>query len=525
MANTTPPAQTVQVASIKNRAAGILLHPTSLPSPHGIGDLGPGARHFVDWLHSAGMTRWQILPIVPAGPGFSPYATVSSLATNLLLIDLRTLAGWGLLDDRELGNPRFSADLVDVTAVEAFKWPFLDRAAERFARNPEHPALAALHANYRDFLARADWLDDVVTFLAIRNDRNGLPWWDWGEALKNRDPAAIAAEQARLASAIETLRIQHFFFEKQWSDLHAYANERGIRIIGDVPIYVDLDSADVWCHREIFQLDRDGKPAFVAGVPPDFFSKVGQRWGNPLFAWDVLKARGHDFWVRRLRRILELVDTVRLDHFRGFSAFWAVPADAEDARSGSWITGPGRDLFDDLEKALGKVDLIAEDLGVIDEPVETLRDDLKLPGMRILQFAFGASAEHAFLPHNHRPRAVVYTATHDNDTTLGWWQTTSEQVRDHVRRYFGVSGHDIVWDFIRAALASVASLAIVPMQDVLCLDSRCRMNTPGTSDDNWRWRVRHEAFNQPLAQRLRGLASLYGRVPSPRRSPARSDAG
>jgi 4-alpha-glucanotransferase len=500
------------------RAAGVLLHPTSLPSPHGIGDLGTGARTFIDWLHHAGLTRWQILPLVPPGPGFSPYATVSSFASNLLLIDLRTLAGWGLLDERELGQPRFSPDFVDVEAVEQFKWPFLERAADRFARNPDHPALAALHAAYRAFVARADWLDDVATFLAIRQDREGLPWWDWCEGLKTRDPQAIAAERERLAGPIERLCILHFMFEQQWSELHAYARARGIRIIGDVPIYVDLDSADVWCHRDLFELDADGRPARVAGVPPDFFSKTGQRWGNPLFDWERLAATGHAFWVRRLRRMFDLVDIVRLDHFRGFSAYWAVPADAPDARDGAWVKGPGRALFDDLQQALGPLELIAEDLGLIDADVEILRDALGLPGMRILQFAFGASSQHPFLPHNHAQRAVAYTATHDNDTTLGWWQSAPELVRDHVRRYFAVNGHDIVWDMIRAAFSSVAELAMVPMQDVLCLDSGSRMNTPGTSEGNWRWRVRAEAFNAPLAHRLRGLAALYGRLPLPSRT-------
>ncbi len=501
-------------AGIRARSAGILLHPTSLPSPHGIGDLGAGARHFIDWLHAAGMTRWQILPLVPPGPGFSPYATVSSLATNLLLIDLRTLAAWGLLDEREFGHPRFSHDVVDPEAVSHFKRPLLDRAAERFLSAPDHPLLAALHADFRAFRERADWLPDVALYLAIREDRESLPWWEWPEPLKARDPDAIAEERTRLGRQIQRLEALHFFFEKQWMDLHAHAAARGVRIIGDVPIYVDLDSADVWADRSIFQLDADGRPAFVAGVPPDFFSKTGQRWGNPLFDWAALARTGHAFWVRRIRRLMELVDVVRLDHFRGFSAYWAIPADAPDARAGRWEEGPGRALFDDLEAALGPVEIIAEDLGVIDDAVEALRDDLKLPGMRILQFAFGERHDHPFLPHNHRPRAVVYTATHDNDTTLGWWLGTTEVVRDHVRRYLGVSGHDIVWDFIRAALASVAGTAIIPLQDVLCLDGRSRMNTPGTSEGNWRWRVRVEAFNAPLAQRLRGLATLYGRVPA-----------
>jgi 4-alpha-glucanotransferase len=503
----------VQAAGIESRAAGILLHPTSLPSRHGIGDLGAGARQFLDWLHAAGLTRWQILPLVPPGPGFSPYATVSALATNLLLIDLEELSELGLLEPRELLPPRgFHPDQVEVEAVEAWKLPLLSRAADRFLAARGDEALAEVHAAFDRFVAGASWLEDVCLFLAIRSDREGLPWWEWGEALKTRDAAAMEAERDRLAAPIARLRALHFLFERQWTALRHYAADRGVRIIGDVPIYVDLDSADVWGHRDIFQLDAEGRPARVAGVPPDFFSKTGQRWGNPLFDWDALAARGHDFWVRRLARIFELVDVVRLDHFRGFSAYWAIPAEDEDATRGAWVKGPGRALFEDLERALGPRPIIAEDLGVIDDDVEALRDGLKLPGMRILQFAFGESARQPFLPHNHRPRSVVYTATHDNDTTLGWWLGASERERDHVRRYLGVSGHDLVWDLIRAAFASVAQTAIIPLQDALCLDSGARMNTPGTAEGNWRWRVRGEAFNTPLALRLRGLATLYGRT-------------
>ncbi len=503
----------VQAAGIESRSAGILLHPTSLPSPHGVGDLGPGARRFLDWLHAAGLTRWQILPLVPPGPGFSPYATVSALATNLLLIDLEGLSALGLLQTSEiLPSSPFHPDRVEVEAVERWKLPRLSLAAERFLAGASEGRLQDLHAAFSRFLASAPWLEDAALFLAIREDRGGLPWWDWGPALKARDPAAIEAERARLAPAIARLRVLHFFFEFQWQEVRQYAADRGVRIIGDVPIYVDLDSVDVWVHRDIFQLDAEGRPARVAGVPPDFFSKTGQRWGNPLFDWEVLASRGHDFWVRRLSRLFELCDEVRLDHFRGFSAYWAIPAGDEDATRGEWVPGPGRALFEDLERALGPRPIIAEDLGVIDDDVEALRDGLKLPGMRILQFAFGESARHPFLPHNHRPRSVVYTATHDNDTTLGWWLSTSERERDHVRRYLGVSGHDIVWDLIRAAFASVSQTAIIPLQDVLCLDSGARMNTPGVADGNWRWRVRAEAFNTPLALRLRGLANLYGRT-------------
>lgn len=502
------PRAMANTPKIHTRAAGILLHPTSLPSTHGIGDLGEGARRFIDWLHEAGVTRWQVLPLVPAGPGNSPYATPAALAGHPLLVDLNNLAEAGLLSAEALKAPAFPLDWCDFPAVSAYKEERLATAATALyaGRNP------AWKAELDTFVHANGWAREAAIFLAIRDAYQGHPWWSWEPALRDREPQALALAEAKHATAIDRHLARFFFFEKQWQALRAHARNKGISIIGDVPIYVDRDSVDVWSNRDQFRLDAAGQPLAVAGVPPDFFSKTGQLWGNPLYDWGRMAADGHAWWVRRLARALEQVDVVRLDHFRGFSAYWEIPTDAKDATAGRWAPGPGRALFDDLKKALGALPLIAEDLGVIDDAVEELRDGLQLPGMRILQFAFGEGADHAFLPHNHSARSVAYTATHDNDTTLGWWQTTSDAVRDHARRYLAVSGHDIVWDMMRAAFSSVADLAVVPLQDVLCLDGGSRMNTPAIAAGNWGWRVRMAAFNPSLAQRVREIATLYGRT-------------
>ncbi|MFT7578475.1 MAG: 4-alpha-glucanotransferase [Myxococcota bacterium] len=493
------------------RSAGVLLHPTSLPSPHGIGDLGAGARRFVDWLEKAGVGLWQILPLVPVGAGDSPYATASALAGNPLLIDLRGLAEVGLLTAAELTEAdascaSLSVDAVDFDRVRALKQPILDVAADRLAAGTGSLASAFAH-----FAEAELWARETATFLAIKAANAERPWWEWDARLREYDPDAVAEAQAAHGEAIARRIAIEFLFEHQWDALRAYAADKGVRILGDVPIYVDRDSADVWSNQDEFRLGSDGTPTVVAGVPPDFFCENGQRWGNPLYDWEAMAKSGHAWWIRRLRRAMATADLVRIDHFRGFSAFWEIPADAPDARTGRWVDGPGKPLFDDLASALGALPIIAEDLGVMDEAVVALRDAVGLPGMRILQFAFGESADHPFLPHNHVEHCVAYTATHDNDTSLGWWGGASDAVRDHVRRYLAVGGQDIVWDLIRACLASVARLAVVPFQDVLCLDSGSRMNTPGVGTGNWTWRVREAAFNGPLAGRLASLNQLYGR--------------
>ncbi|MCB9731086.1 MAG: 4-alpha-glucanotransferase [Deltaproteobacteria bacterium] len=493
------------------RTAGILLHPTCLPGPHGVGDLGAGARRFVEWLGEAGVALWQILPLVPPGPGESPYGTTSALAGNPWLVSLADLVDDGLLAASDLeGPPAFPLDWVDPAAMKAYKGPLLDKAADALL-DGANGELAAAFAGFRE---EQPWVDDTALFLAIRAAHGERPWWEWPEGLRDRAKAALTKAKKDLGREIDRAAALQFLFDHQWRALRRLCEKHGVIIVGDLPIYVDRDSADVWANRDQFRLHPDGSPIAVAGVPPDFFSETGQLWGNPLYDWERMARDGHGWWVQRLQRARELTDVVRLDHFRGFSAFWEVPAGASDARGGKWVDGPGTALFADLSAALGHVPLIAEDLGVIDDGVIALREALGLPGMRILQFAFGEEADHPFLPHNYVAHCVCYTGTHDNDTTLGWWQSTSDRVRDHVRRYLATSGQDIVWDLIRAAFASVASMAVVPLQDVLRLDGRTRMNTPGTVENNWRWRVRIQAFNSPLAHRVRELVALYGRLPA-----------
>ena len=494
--------------SIFPRAAGVLLHPTSLPSRHGIGDVGAGARAFVDWLQAAGCTRWQILPLVPPGGGWSPYASLSSLAGNPLLIDLDDLVARGVLSPEEATPPRdFDLDRVEWNDVVAFKQHCVSLAARRLAVTASATSIAA-------FRKKEPWVEDHALFMVLKACHDGAPWWQWPQALKDRDRAALDDARLELAEAIDAIVVEQALFEEQWQALRAYAADRGVTLIGDVPIYVADDSVDVWANRSFFQLDDDGRPTHVAGCPPDVFSETGQWWGSPLYRWDVLKADGHKWWIARLKRNLELCDVVRIDHFRGFAGYWSIPAGAPDARSGRWVEGPGIALFTDLKRALGEqLPVIAEDLGLITPDVIALRDAVDLPGMKILHFAFGGGDDNAYLPHHHVDNCVIYTGTHDNDTTRGWWNSEGEHSKSHVRRYFGIDGNDIAWDLIRAAMLSVARTAIVPLQDVLDLDGGARMNMPGLADGNWAWRVRIEAFHKSLSDRLRGLVELGDRLP------------
>jgi len=490
------------------RSAGVLLHPTSLPGRHGIGDVGAGARAFVDWLQAAGCRRWQTLPLVPVGAGYSPYASLSSLAGNPMLIDLDDLVARGALakNDVEAGSA-FSKDVVEWSRVIAFKQASIDQACHRIAKTS---AGQEMIGKYR---AREPWVDDDALFTVIKQTHNGLPWWQWEPGLKARDPAALARARADLAPQIERRVVEQALFDEQWHALRAYAEQKGVSFIGDIPIYVADDSADVWANRSLFALDDEGQPTHVAGCPPDAFSETGQWWGSPLYRWDAMKADGHRWWIARLKRNLELTQIVRIDHFRGFAGYWSIPKTAKDARGGSWKVGPGQPLFDDIQAALGKnLPIIAEDLGVITDDVIALRDHIGLPGMKILQFAFGAEPDNAYLPHNHVQNSVVYTGTHDNDTTLGWWKAESDFTRDHVRRYLGRDGSDIVWDMIRLTMLSTADTAIVPFQDILTLDSGARLNTPGLTDGNWAWRVRADAFHPNLSNRLRELVELGDRL-------------
>ncbi len=511
----TLPVKPKRSQTICARSAGILLHPTSLPGPHGIGDLGAGARQFVDWLESAGLTLWQVLPLVPPGAANSPYASPSAFSGNPWLIDLQALVQEGLLQAKELPSRAVPGACADFSTVHLVKKALLERAADRLVQAPGH----ALHAGLRTFARTQSWAQDAGLFNALRERGEGKPWWDWPVDIRHRDPKALVWWRHELAESVDRYVALQFLFERQWQALRNHARERGIRLIGDAPIYVDADSADTWCHPHLFQLDAHGQAIAVAGVPPDYFSETGQLWGNPLYDWQAMAKDGYRWWIARMQRALTQTDLVRIDHFRGFSAYWAIPAGAEDARQGRWLPGPGLPLFKALKHGLaascdaktGALPLIAEDLGVVDDALVALREGAGLPGMRVLQFAFGGDNLNLFLPHNHEHRSVVYTGTHDNDTTVGWWQSTPE-VQDHVRRYFGVDGHDIAWDLIRAAMASVCEMAIVPMQDVLSLGNEARMNKPGVAQGNWGWRVAADAFQPELAARLRELCVLYGRT-------------
>ncbi len=493
------------------RCSGILLHITSLPGPFGIGDLGDEAYRFVDFLVSAGQRLWQVMPLGPTGYGDSPYQALSAFAGNPLWINPARLVADHLLPAHALDNvPPFPTDRVDYGWVISWKMPLLYRSFSYFQEhaNPDQ------HERFEAFCReQAGWLDDFALFMALKAHHQNARWDTWPLPIRTHQPAAVAEWSARLADAMQAQRYFQWLFFEQWSALRAYAHERGVRIIGDLPIFVAYDSADVWANPELFCLDEAGQPTVVAGVPPDYFSPTGQLWGNPLYRWDVMAQRGYAWWIERFRAAYRLIDIVRIDHFRGFQAYWEVPAGQATAVNGHWVEGPGEKLFAAVRAALGDVPIIAEDLGVITPEVEALRDRLGFPGMRVLQFAFGGPASHPYLPHNHIPHCVVYTGTHDNDTTVGWYRSALPEVQDHVRRYLARDGHDIAWDLIRAALSSVAEMAIVPMQDVLALGSEARMNTPGRAIGNWTWRFRWEQVDWWVAPRLAEMAKLYGRAP------------
>ncbi len=485
--------------------------------------MGEGARRFVDWLAASGVSLWQVLPLVPPGAGSSPYSSHSALSGNPWLLDPGGLAADGLLRQEELSDAALSdaagsrqplspgaccPDAVDHRAVRELKGRLLGLAARRLLAGSNAELLAALS----DFREAEPWVEEAALFTALHRRFSMRPWWSWPEELRDRRPAALEAARRELREEIDREVALQLLFDRQWRALREHCRGRGVRLLGDVPIYVARDSVDVWAHREMFLLERDGTPRVVAGVPPDYFSDLGQLWGNPIYDWRRMAQDGWTWWRQRLRRALDQTDLVRLDHFRGFSAYWEIPAQAPDARQGRWVEGPGMELFSAMEAALGELPLVAEDLGEIDQPVHDLRDALGLPGMKVLHFAFGAQSDHPFLPHTYPKNCVAYTGTHDNNTTLGWWQGLAEPARDHVRRYLGVDGHDVVWDLIRLCLSSVAHTAVIPMQDLLVLDHRSRMNTPGEADGNWAWRVRAEAFNHELGGRLLDLCRLYGRA-------------
>ena len=491
------------------RASGILLHPTSLGAPLGIGDLGPAAERWIDFLAVAGQKLWQVLPLGPTGYGDSPYQSFSSFAGNPLLISPEKLVEDGLLEPSDLASLRqLPADHVDFGAVIPAREALLDRAFERF----EGGAAPALEVPLAEFAnAHAAWLEDFARFMALKGERRGAPWTVWEAPLRDREPAAQAAADARLARPIASHRFRQFLFFRQWSALRDRARERGIRIVGDLPLYVAHDSADVWARRDLFQLDHSGAPTAVAGVPPDYFSKTGQRWGNPLYAWDAHAEGGFVWWIGRLRASLELVDLLRLDHFRGLESYWEIPASAPTAETGRWVEAPGAALLEALRQSLGDVPFIAEDLGVITPEVLVLRDRFGLPGMRVLQFAFSGDPENPFLPEHHVRHSVVYTGTHDNDTSRGWLATATKVEREQALRVLQCNPEDFAWAMLSAASASVAEVAIAPLQDALDLGSEARMNFPGRESGNWTWRCAASSLTPELAERLRALATRNGR--------------
>ncbi len=494
---------------LTQRASGILLHPTSLPSRGGIGDLGPAAYQFVDFLAAARQTLWQILPLGPVGFGNSPYSATSAFAGNTLIISLERLAERGWIDKKRIASLPDTIARVDYERVRQTKLPLLEEAARNFLSG----AKGEDRQRFEKFCwENGWWLEDFVLFDALRHRYKDQSWNTWPRDLAMRDPAAVEKTRKELAEELNVGRFLQFAFLEQWRALRAYCAARGIRIIGDIAIFVSYDSADVWTHPDAFRLDRERNPEVVAGVPPDAFSETGQRWGNPLYRWDTLRDRGYDWWAQRVSWALLLCDIIRLDHFRGFQAYWEIPAAEPTAVHGKWVPGPGEDLFLVLRRQLGALPFIAEDLGLITEDVVALRERLDIPGMRIMQFGFSNPGAHIYLPHKFQPNTVVYTGTHDNDTTLGWWKSgTSEQERKFVRAYLGDAPDGIQWAMIRAAEASVARQCVIPLQDVLGLDSSGRMNIPSSSDGNWSWRYTPESLDRNLAGKLAEIVEVADR--------------
>ncbi len=491
------------------RSSGVLLHPTSLPGRFGIGDLGPEAYSFVDFLDGTGQSIWQVLPLGPTGYGDSPYQCFSAFAGNPLLLSLDALVEQGHLSPSDLQHvPDFPTDQVDYGPVIQYKAGLLRAAFESFQRRSDSEE----KSEFVTFcLGKQAWLDDFALFMALKDRHEGALWSSWERDIACREPKAVAYWSQALADEVERHKYLQYQFYKQWGKLRQYADARDIRIFGDIPIFVAHDSADLWSHPELFYLDEAGHPTVVAGVPPDYFSETGQLWGNPHYRWDRMAEAGYWWWIERFRASFELVDIVRVDHFRGFEAYWEVPATEETAVNGRWVKGPGADLFLAVQNALGKLPIVAEDLGVITPEVERLRDRFEFPGMRILQFAFAGDANDPFLPHNYIRNCVVYTGTHDNDTTTGWFRTAPEKERKAVLAYFGTDGDDISWDFIRWLFASVADTAIVPLQELLGLGPEARMNYPSRLGGNWNWRFLPDALTPEIRKRLRSLTEIYGR--------------
>ena len=493
------------------RSSGILFHPTSLPGKYGIGTLGKEAYAFIDFLKKSRQKLWQIFPLGPTGYGDSPYQSFSSFAGNPYLIDFDLLIEAHLLSEEDLRDVFFgdNEEYIDYGAIYNQKYPLLRKAYENFKSSDNHE----MRENLEDFKREnASWLNDYSLYISLKNHFNGLPWNEWAHDIKNREHGAMEHYKNELADDIEYHNFIQFLFFKQWGDVKRYANENGIKIIGDIPIFVAADSSDAWANPEIFLFDEERKPVKVAGVPPDYFSATGQLWGNPLYNWQKLKETNYSWWVERVRANLSTCDIIRIDHFRGFEAYWAVPYGDDTAINGQWEPGPGIDLFNAIKSQLGELPIIAEDLGLMTQGVIDLREATGFPGMKILGFAFDSGEENDYLPHTYTKNCVVYTGTHDNDTLIGWFQKAKEEDRQFARDYLNSRSDDeIHWDAIRGAWSSVTNMAISPVQDFLGLGSEARINTPGVAAGNWQWRLRHEVLTDELAERIAKLTRVYSR--------------
>lgn len=493
------------------RVSGILLHPTSLPSPYGIGDLGQAAYDFIDFLKASGQHLWQTLPLTPTGFGDSPYQGFSAFAGQPLLISPKHLVELGLLYEHELGDcPVGDETSVDYGSIIPWKTHILNLAFSRFQERDT----SELWVEYEVFLCdHSFWLEDYALYMSCKDLHDGREWLAWDPAYRTPNDQTKKELKERLQGRMKYYYFVQFIFYKEWMSLKAYANKNGIEIIGDIPLFLSLDSADVWANQDLFQLDSEGFPTVVAGVPPDYFSETGQLWGNPLYNWEKQKTDGFKWWIARVRHQLQLTDYLRIDHFRGLESYWAIPYGEETAINGTWVPGPGADLFVAIENALGKdLPIIAEDLGIITPEVEALRDQFGFPGMRILQFGFDSQEESTFLPHQFTTaNCVCYTGTHDNNTTKGWYASASEYSRDKVRYYMNTDGYNIHWDFLRTCLGTIATYAIIPLQDVLGIGEEGRMNTPGVGTNNWAWRYQRDALSEGLAEGLARITRIYGR--------------